>query len=411
MEAQVMQEMNKKIGKGFFIDLSILLPFLILTFIGLVMVFSATSYDQVVRGGTPEALVIRQGIWALFGLVSMALIYRMKTSVFSNKRFINIMMFTLFIIIVITLLFAAPVNGARGWLSTPMGTLQPAEYLKIMFPLYFAVALTYKQQKIARHDWSDKLSLFLFPAIQLGLIVVTPDIGNATVLMLVTIAMILASGIAYRYAYAVLGLIIGGSTLLIEAMILSGGAILPKNFTYVYTRFLAMSNTFAPNVFSDAGHQLGNAYIAIHNGGWFGLGLGNSIQKRGFLPEAHTDFIFAITLEELGLIGGMLILSLLMFMICRMYLVSIRAQKPFNSLLSFGLATFFLVSVFVNVGGFLGMIPSTGITFPFLSLGGNSLFVFSVATGLVLNVSADEARLRLDQHVQYQHQMRMQQNG
>jgi len=402
---------NTKIGKGLFVDFSILIPFLILTFVGLVMVFSTTSFIQVVRGADPLRPVLNQAIWAALGIVAMFFIYRMKTSVIFNKRFVNFLMMLVFVLLVVTLLFAEPVNGARGWLQTPVGNLQPAEYLKVLFPLYFSVTLAKNQRHIARHDWSDKLSLFAFPVILILLIVVTPDLGNATILTLVTIAMILASGIAYRYAYAVLAAIIGGSTVMIELITLTRGAIFPAQFAYIYRRFAAIADTFNPEVFRDAGHQLGNSYIAIHNGGWFGLGLGNSIQKRGFLPEAQTDFIFPITIEELGLFAGLLILAVLIFMICRMYLVSIRAQKAFNSLLAFGMATVLLVSVFVNVGGVIGIIPSTGVTFPFLSQGGNSLFVITVTVAFVLNVSADEARLRLDQHVQYQHQMRMRQNS
>ncbi|MDU6919264.1 MAG: FtsW/RodA/SpoVE family cell cycle protein, partial [Enterococcus faecalis] len=144
------------------------------------------------------------------------------------------------------------------------------------------------------------------------------------------------------------------------------------------------------------GHQLANSYYAISNGGWFGKGLGNSVQKKGFLPEAHTDFIFAITLEELGIIGGLAILGLLMFMIARIILVGVRSKKPFNSLMCIGIGTMLLIQVFINVGGITGIIPLTGITFPFLSQGGNSLLIISIAVAFVLNISADETRQKLE---------------
>lgn len=143
-------------------------------------------------------------------------------------------------------------------------------------------------------------------------------------------------------------------------------------------------------------HQLANSYYAISNGGWFGKGLGNSVQKKGFLPEAHTDFIFAITLEELGIIGGLAILGLLMFMIARIILVGVRSKKPFNSLMCIGIGTMLLIQVFINVGGITGIIPLTGITFPFLSQGGNSLLIISIAVVFVLNISADETRQKLE---------------
>lgn len=118
--------------------------------------------------------------------------------------------------------------------------------------------------------------------------------------------------------------------------------------------------------------------------------------RKRLLPEAHTDFIFAITLEELGIIGGLAILGLLMFMIARIILVGVRSKKPFNSLMCIGIGTMLLIQVFINVGGITGIIPLTGITFPFLSQGGNSLLIISIAVVFVLNISADETRQKLE---------------
>ena len=138
-----------------------------------------------------------------------------------------------------------------------------------------------------------------------------------------------------------------------------------------------------------------NGYYAMFNGGLFGRGLGNSIQKKGFLQEAQTDFIYAIVVEELGVIMGILILALLFFMITRIILVGTRSKDQFNSLLCIGIGAMFLVQVFVNLGGITGVIPLTGITFPFLSQGGSSLLMLSICIGFVLNISADEKRKSL----------------
>ena len=146
------------------------------------------------------------------------------------------------------------------------------------------------------------------------------------------------------------------------------------------------------NPFNDlggAGHQLANSYYAMVNGGWFGLGLGNSIEKRGYLPEAHTDFVFSIVIEEFGFVGASMILALLFFLILRIILVGIRAKDPFNSMVAIGVGGMILVQVFVNIGGISGLIPSRG-NLPFLSQGGNSLLVLSVAIALVLNIDASE---------------------
>ena len=161
-------------------------------------------------------------------------------------------------------------------------------------------------------------------------------------------------------------------------------------FGYVAKRFSAFFNPFTD--VSGAGHQLANSYYAIVNGGWFGLGLGNSIEKRGYLPEAQTDFVFSIVIEELGFIGASLILALLFFLILRIILVGIRARDPFNSMVALGIGGMMLTQTFINIGGISGLIPSTGVTFPFLSQGGNSLLVLSVGIAFVLNIDANEKR-------------------
>ena len=164
-------------------------------------------------------------------------------------------------------------------------------------------------------------------------------------------------------------------------------------FGYVAKRFSAFFNPF--DDVAGAGHQLANSYYAMVNGGWFGLGLGNSIEKRGYLPEAHTDFVFSIVIEEFGFVGASLILALVFFLILRIILVGIRAKDPFNSMMAIGIGGMILVQVFVNIGGISGLIPSTGVTFPFLSQGGNSLLVLSVAIAFVLNIDASEKRAGL----------------
>ena len=143
---------------------------------------------------------------------------------------------------------------------------------------------------------------------------------------------------------------------------------------------------------ANSGHQLANSYYAFVNGGWTGRGLGNSIQKNGFLPEAQTDFIFPIVVEELGIIGGIIILAILFFLISRMLIVGIKAKSVFNSLIMIGVSGLLLIQVFVNVGGAIGIIPETGVTFPFLSQGGSSFLVLSLGIAFALNISADEKR-------------------
>ena len=209
--------------------------------------------------------------------------------------------------------------------------------------------------------------------------------------------MITASGVGYRWFTSLLGLVVGVSTIVLGSIWIIGVDRVAKIpvFGYVAKRFSAFFNPF--NDLSGAGHQLANSYYAMSNGGWFGLGLGNSIEKQGYLPEAHTDFVFAIVIEELGFVGASLILALLFFLILRIILVGIRAKNPFNSMMAIGIGGMILVQTFINIGGISGLIPSTGVTFPFLSQGGNSLWVLYVAIAFVLNIDASEKRAKMEQ--------------
>ena len=142
-------------------------------------------------------------------------------------------------------------------------------------------------------------------------------------------------------------------------------------FGYVAKRFAAYFNPFKD--LTDSGLQLSHSYYAMSNGGWFGLGLGNSIEKTGYLPEATTDFVFSIVIEELGLIGAGLILALLFFLILRIMIVGVKARNPFNSMMALGVGALMLMQVFVNIGGISGLIPSTGVTLSLIHIFWNNL--------------------------------------
>ena len=161
---------------------------------------------------------------------------------------------------------------------------------------------------------------------------------------------------------------------------------------YMYRRFTAYFNPFQ---YSNAeGKQLVNSYYAISNGGFIGRGLGNSIQKRGYLPEPYTDFILSVIAEEIGFIGTLVVLSLLAWIICRIILIGIRSKNTYNSLVCYGIGTFMMAEALFNIGGVSGLIPITGVTLPFVSYGGSSMIVLSLSLGIVMNISANQRRNR-----------------
>lgn len=391
-----------KLEKRHFLNYSILIPYLLLSVLGLIVVYSTTSALAIQKGLSPFGMIRSQGIFFVLSLITILITYKVKLNVLKKKGFIGIFIIAETILLLLSRFITDTVNGAHGWLNFGGFSIQPAEYLKIILVWYLALVFSKKQEEIQQYDYqalthnqwiprdlADWRWMVLF---LIAIVVIMPDLGNATILALTTLIMISASGIAYRWFSSLLAILVGGSTVLLYSIQLIGVERFSKIpvFGYVAKRFSAFYNPF--NDLSDSGHQLANSYYAMSNGGWFGLGLGNSIEKQGYLPEAHTDFVFSIVIEELGFVGASLILALLFFLILRIILVGIRARDPFNSMMAIGIGGMLLTQTFINIGGISGLIPSTGVTFPFLSQGGNSLWVLSIAVALVLNIDASEKR-------------------
>lgn len=399
-----------KIDKRHLLNYSILIPYMILSVIGLIIVYSTTSPSLIQAGASGFSMAINQGLFWIASLVAITILYRMKMSFLKNGSFITLIIFVEIILLLLSRFVTKTVNGAHGWLIIGQFSIQPAEYLKIILIWFLAYRFSKKQKEIEIYDyqaltlnqWLPKAfnDWRIIVALLIGIVAMMPDLGNATILFLTVIIMVAVSGIGYRWFSTMLGVILGSSGLVLASIWLVGVERVAKMplFGYVAKRFSAFFNPF--NDLSGSGHQLANSYYAMSNGGWFGLGLGNSIEKRGYLPEAHTDFVFSIVIEELGFFGASLILALLFFLILRIILVGIRAKDPFNSMMALGIGGMFLTQTFINIGGISGLIPSTGVTFPFLSQGGNSLLVLSVAIAFVLNIDANERREDIYQQMQ-----------
>lgn len=396
-----------KIEKRRLLNYSILIPYLILSIIGLIMVYSTTSALAIQSGGSSIRMVLTQGAFFVLSLFTIALIYKFSLNFLRNKKVLALVIFVEVILLLLSRFVTATVNGAHGWLTIPGGfSIQPAEYLKVILVWYLALTFSKRQEEIQDYDYQALTHNEWIPRnltdwrwltlILIGIVAIMPDLGNATILALTVLMMITVSGIGYRWFTSLLGLVVSGSAIVLGTIWIVGVDRVAKVplFGYVAKRFSAFFNPFKD--LSGAGHQLANSYYAMSNGGWFGLGLGNSIEKQGYLPEAHTDFVFSIVIEELGFVGASLILALLFFLILRIILVGIRAKNPFNSMMAIGIGGMLLVQTFVNIGGISGLIPSTGVTFPFLSQGGNSLWVISVAIAFVLNIDASEKRAQME---------------
>src|SRR5574337_516527 len=295
----------KELNKRHFLNYSILIPYLILSVLGLIIVFSTTVPHQIELGLPPYQLFRNQSIFFVFSLVMIAIIYKIKVDKLRSRSWFGILIPIMLALLFVARFLAPPINGAHGWIPIPgIGTIQPAEYLKLVSVWFLAA----KQDKIKVQDIDalfNRKQFFvnfisgwrLWMVLMVGAVVVMPDMGNA-LLILISAAIVLAtSGISYRWTTGFLKIFGIFSFIALVVLKITGGNIIPSIFgaiTYVNKRFVAFANPFQDS--SDSGHQMINGYYAMSNGGWFGRGLGNSIQKKGYLPEAQTDFVFAIVI-------------------------------------------------------------------------------------------------------------------
>uniref|UniRef100_UPI003F694664 cell division peptidoglycan polymerase FtsW n=1 Tax=Streptococcus pluranimalium TaxID=82348 RepID=UPI003F694664 len=397
-----------QIEKKHLLNYSILLPYLILSVLGLIIVYSTTSATLVNYGLNPFKSMLNQGGFWIISLLAILFIYRLRLNFLKNSKILTGVLLIEVILLLIARFFTQEVNGAHGWIVIGPVSFQPAEYLKILVIWFLAFTFSRRQRSIAVYDYqaltrrrwwpryaSDFTDWRLICLFLIGLVAAQPDLGNAAIIVLTVLIMITVSGIGYRWFSAIFLSITAASALFLGIIGVVGVETMAKVpvFGYVAKRFSAFYNPFKD--LTDSGHQLAHSYYAMSNGGWFGMGLGNSIEKRGYLPEATTDFVFSIVMEEFGMIGACLILALVFFLILRIILVGVKAKNAFNAMMAIGVGGMMLMQVFVNIGGISGLIPSTGVTFPFLSQGGNSLLILSVAIALVLNIDANEKRMEI----------------
>lgn len=364
------------------------------------MVYSASSDILLVNGFSPSVYMKRQIIYFVaaflfFGIPCFAL----KLKIFKNRKFVmsylGISFFMLFFLIVLKVIShgKAAINGAVGWINLGFINIQPVEVAKLSLVLYLAFVLSRRDGKfVPGQIWHNLFGPTVISFMMIGLVILEPDFGGSAILFMIVFVMYSVSGIPTKLAvYWLIGLFVGIVLLMLVLLVWTPGFI---KDSYQFQRLLAFVHPF--KLEKTGGAQLVNSYYAIHNGGLFGVGLGNSMQKRGYLPEPYTDFILSITAEELGVIGAIVIISLLFFLMWRIMEVGIHADSQFNALVCFGVVTMIFTETLFNVGAVLGLLPITGVTLPFISYGGSSMIVLTAALGLVLNISAAEKKTMIE---------------
>ena len=376
--------MFKKLQK---LDYWIAVPYAILSMLGVVMVFSATQ-------GTTTALsnFIKQAIFVAVGLFGAFSLYHFNLKILQRRKFLRQLLLAIIAALIVAKFFMPAVNGAHGWINLGIVTLQPAEFLKLALILYFAAFFArepWERHVPLREQAVARLDVWGLPAFSLLLVFIMPDNGNGLIILLILLAIFLASGVSRKAiaGFAAVGGLFFGS-LQTLARLLSQHVNGSQH--YALARLTSFANPWDPSA-ADASRQLLYGYYAIAHGGIFGVGLGNSLIKP-YLPESNTDFIMAVMTEELGAVTTAIVLILMLILVARMVILGIRQRSQYYRLLLFGIATLLFIQMLVNLGGVIGVLPITGVVFPFISGGGSSYIVFSAAIGLTLNIAATQQR-------------------
>ncbi|MFM7212353.1 MAG: putative lipid II flippase FtsW [Actinomycetota bacterium] len=342
---------------------------LALLLLGLLMVLSASSVLSIRQFGSPYTLAQRQGLFAIAGVVLMLIATRIPIAWWRRMAWPSLI--AAFALLGAVLVIGVEVSGQRNWIDI-IGPfrLQPSEFAKLAIILWSADLLTRKQATINR--WSHLLvPLLPVTGLMLLLVLLEGDVGNTLLLAIIVGGVLFAAGAPLRL-FAVLG---AAGLLAIAALTIAA--------PYRMSRFTSWLDPGADRL--GDGWQVTQGQYALGTGGWWGVGLGASREKWGSLPEAHTDFIFPVIGEELGLIGTLTVLVLFGVIAFVAFRIVQSATDPFMRLAAAGIGTWIIVQAVVNIGAVLSLLPITGVPLPFVSYGGSSLIPLLVAIGMLLS--------------------------
>jgi cell division protein FtsW len=346
---------------------------LLLLAIGMIMVYSASAAWATYKfDGDSFFFAKRQLLFAGFGVIAMFFI--MNIDYWTWRTWSKVVLIICFILLVLVLIPGVGLvrGGARSWIGVGAFSIQPSEFMKLAMIAFLAKYLSENQKKITslRQGLIPSLGLVFFA---FGMIMLQPDLGTGTVMVGTSMVMIFVAGgrISHFIGLGLIGV--------------AGFAALILSAPYRIKRITSFLDPWQDPLGS--GFQIIQSLYAIGPGGLLGLGLGKSRQKFFYLPEPQTDFIFAILAEELGFIGGSLVILLFALLLWRGVRIALGAPDLFGSFLAIGIISMIAIQVIINIGVVIGLMPVTGITLPFLSYGGSSLTLMLMAVGVLLNIS------------------------
>jgi cell division protein FtsW len=347
---------------------------LLLVLFGLVMVFSASAVMAKAQFGSPYPYMLKQGMWAILGLIMLAVLMQVDYRRYNNRKFVTVAVgVTVFLLLAVFVMHDS--HNTHRWIRFGgFFTFQPSELAKptvILFLAYFLQTRIHKMD-----DWRGTVvRAALPPLVFIALIVKEPDLGTALVCAAVTMLMLYLAGMQMRY----ITLAIAAATPVLYFLLF--------HVEWRRKRMLAFINPEADP--RGTGFHILQSLIAVGTGGLRGLGLMEGRQKLFYLPEPHTDFIFATICEELGILGALIVIALFVMLGYRGLRAAFLSTDPFARFLAFGITSAVLIQAFFNISVVVALLPTKGITLPFISFGGTSLFVTLASMGVLLNVTRE----------------------
>ncbi|WP_428035554.1 putative lipid II flippase FtsW [Amphritea sp.] len=355
---------------------------LCLILVGFVMISSASIEVAAVRNSNPFFYMIRHGVFILLGLAAAIVVLRIPVSFWQRSG--PWLLLIGFILLVLVLVVGREINGSVRWISLGPVNLQASEVAKFAMVIYLAGYLVRRLTEV-RSSWKGIAKPALPLAFFVFLMILEPDFGAAVVLMGSVMGMIFLGGMKFSQF----------------AMIVVGCAVVIPSLAMLQPYRVVRLKTFL-DPWADpfgSGYQLAQAQIAFGRGDWFGEGLGNSVQKLFYLPEAHTDFVFSVLAEEMGLVFALLVVGLYGLMAVRMFRIGRRAEKLqqfFMAYVAYGFAIMITGQALINIGVNVGALPTKGLTLPLVSYGGSSLVISCVMIAIVMRIDYELKRLQVD---------------
>ncbi len=340
--------------------------------LGLIMVYSSSAAIAYQKFNDPYYFFKRQLSWIILGALLMSFFMRLDYSALQNITYPALIITLVLLVLVLFPQFGKKVGGAQRWLQLGGFTFQPSELAKFTLILYVVHSLVKKQEKIKDFFYGYLPNLVVLGIFSI-LFLLQPDMGTTVIMLTVIFILFFIAGIKFSHLfYSIL-------------MLLPALCAAVLNSEYQRNRIVSFLNPEKDPLGS--GYQIIQSFLAFGRGNIFGMGLGDGRQKLFFLPEPHTDFIFSIIGEELGFVGTVIVVLLFLVIIWRGVQIALKSPDLYGAYLSLGLTSLIGVQAMVNLAVSVGLLPTKGLTLPFVSMGGSSLIVSMVSAGVLLNIS------------------------